>query len=109
MSGWYVWGAILGITFATLLTRSGLHLAGRRMQIPPRLEAALRFAPACALAAIIAPDLAFADGVFALPWSNPRLVGGLAAVIIFVFSRSMIATVSGGMVVFWLTRTWLGS
>jgi branched-subunit amino acid transport protein len=108
MSGWYLWFAILGLTFATLLTRSGLHLAGRRVQIPPRLEAALRFAPACALAAIIAPDLAYADGTLALSWNNPRLIGGMAAVAIFVLTRSMIATVGGGMAVFWLARAWFG-
>ncbi len=108
MSDAYLWFAILGITLATVLARAGLHLAGQRVQIPPGLEAALRFAPACALAAIVAPDLVYLDGVMGLSPDNPRLLGGVAAAIVFAASRSMIATVSGGMVVFWVARAWLG-
>jgi branched-subunit amino acid transport protein len=75
MSDAYLWFAILGITLATVLARAGLHLAGQRVQIPPGLEAALRFAPACALAAIVAPDLVYLDGVMGLSPDNPRLLG----------------------------------
>lgn len=108
MSGTYVWIAILGITLATVLTRAGVHLAGRRLQVPPNIEALLRFAPACALAAIIAPDLVYFDGALHLSATNPRLLGGLAAMIFFAATRSMIATVCGGMAVFWLVRAGFG-
>lgn len=108
MSSYYVLGAICGITLATFLTRSGLHLLGDRLLIPPRVEAALRYAPACALAAILTPDLVFANGSLDLTLGNPRWIAGLVAGVIFAASRSMIATISSGMAAFWLIRAWWG-
>jgi len=102
----YVRWAILGITLATFITRSGPHLLGARLRIPPAFDAALRFAPACALAAIIAPDLVFTGDTLNLTLENPRWVAGVAAAVIFATSRSMIATIVGGMAFFWLLKAW---
>jgi len=104
----YVWWAILGITFATFLSRSSLHLVGNRLQVPPTLESALRYAPACALAAILVPDLVFVDGQLNLSLDNPRWLAGIVSSVIFAANRSMIASVSGGMAVFWLIRAVYG-
>lgn len=101
-----IWLSFVLITLATVATRSGLLLAGRRFVIPPRVESALRYAPACALAAIIAPDLLVSAGSVQLGLDNPRLVGGAAGAIIFLLSRSTIGTIFGGMAAFWLAR-WL--
>lgn len=103
----YILLATLAITLATFVTRSGPHLLGDRLKIPPTFDSALRFAPACALAAIITPDLVYADGALNLTFSNPRWLAGLAAAAIFAASRSMIATISGGMAVFWALRAWI--
>jgi len=100
----YVWWAILGITFATFLSRSSLHLLGNRLQVPPTLESALRYAPACALAAILVPDLVFAGGQLDLRLDNPRWLAGIVSAVIFAANRSIIASISGGMAVFWLIR-----
>jgi branched-subunit amino acid transport protein len=100
----YVWLTILGITLATFITRSGLLVLGARLQLPPSLEAALRYAPACALAAIIAPELIYLEGSVPGGWDNPKLLAGLAGIAIFAAIRSMIATIVGGMAVFWLIR-----
>ena len=42
---------------ATALTRSTLVLLGSRISLPPRIDSALRYAPACALSAILLPPL----------------------------------------------------
>jgi branched-subunit amino acid transport protein len=102
-----IWLSFVLITLATVATRSGLLLAGRRLVIPPRIEAALRYAPACALAAIIAPDLLVAGGTLQVGLDNPRLVGGIAGAVIFMLSRSTIGTIAGGMTAFWLARSFL--
>lgn len=104
----YVWLAIAGITLATFITRSGLLVLGARLRLPTTLEAALRFAPACALAAIVAPELIYVDGLAEWSWRNPKLLAGGAGIVIFAASRSMIATITGGMLVFWLIRWGLG-
>jgi branched-subunit amino acid transport protein len=102
MSDLQVWLAIGGISLATVLARSSLHLAGARLRLPPRVESALRYAPACALTAIIVPELLLAGGSLQLEWSNPRLIAGVASVVIFAVSRSTLGTIFGGMAVFWL-------
>ena len=102
----YVWWVILAITAATLVTRSGPHLLAAKLRVPPSFDAALRFAPACALAAIIAPDLVFLGDTVNLTLENPRWVVGVVAAVIFAASRSMIATIIGGMTVFWLLKAW---
>lgn len=104
MSELELWLCFVLITLATIATRSGLLLAGRRLVIPPRVESALRYAPACALAAIIAPDLLLADGQLQLGLGNARLLAGAAGIAIFLLSRSTIGTIFGGMAAFWLLK-----
>ena len=103
----YVLGAIAGLTFATFVTRSALLLFGSSLLLPPALEAALRYAPACALAAIIVPDLLLQNGVPTWTLDNHRLLSGVAGVTIFVAFRNTFATIIGGMAVFWILQ-WVG-
>ena len=103
----YVWLAILGVTAATFITRSSLFVLGARIQFPPMVEAALRFAPACALAAIVAADLVLLDGQLQITASNHKLIAGCIGIVIFSYTRSIIGTIAGGMVAFWLLHFWL--
>ena len=98
----YVIAAIAGLCVATFIARSSVLMLGNALRLPPALEAALRFAPACALAAIIVPSLVYADGTLDWSWQNHRWVAGLAGVAIFAAFRSTIGTIVGGMCVFWL-------
>jgi branched-subunit amino acid transport protein len=107
MSDLQVWLAIAGISLATVLARSTLHLAGTRLRLPPGVESALRYAPACALTAIIVPELLLVGGSLQPALSNPKLIAGLASVVIFAASRSTLGTIFGGMAVFWIARALL--
>lgn len=105
----YLWTAILLVTLSALLTRSGLLLWGTGLKFRPVIQSALRYAPACALAAILVPDLVFVDQHLVLTHENPRLVAGLASCLIFAFFRSMIGSLIGGMAVYWVVGyTFLG-
>src|SRR5687767_6223971 len=68
------WLAIVVLTVATILTRSSLFLLGHAVKLPSKVQHALRYAPAAAMAAIVAPDLVLTDGVLQLTWMNPKLV-----------------------------------
>ena len=57
MADWEIWVVIGVLCVATAATRSSFWLIGHRVSIPPRVQEMLRYAPACALAAIIGPDL----------------------------------------------------
>jgi branched-subunit amino acid transport protein len=103
-----VWLVIAGISASTLITRAALLVTNADVRIPPRVEAALRYAPGCALAGIILPDLLVSDGQIALSPGNLRLVAAAVAVVIFLVTRSVLGTIAGGMGAFWLLRTFVG-
>ncbi|MFP5391640.1 MAG: AzlD domain-containing protein, partial [Gammaproteobacteria bacterium] len=52
-----IWITIIVLALATAATRSSFWLVGHHINIPKRVQDMLRYAPACALAAIVAPDL----------------------------------------------------
>jgi branched-subunit amino acid transport protein len=68
------------------------------------VDQALAYAPACALAAIVVPDLAIAGGEVRLDPGNFRLLGALAAAAVYVATRSFVATIAAGMAVFTALR-----
>jgi branched-subunit amino acid transport protein len=99
-----VWLVILGLTCVTVATRSAFLVLGRRYTLPDRLQHALRYAPVCALMALIGPELAFANGTLALSLANPKLVAGVAAAVVMIASRNMIVAMGVGMAAFTALR-----
>ena len=106
MSALDVWIVIGLLLLATLITRSSLFLLGHAVKIPPKLMHALRYAPAAALAAIVAPDLLLQGGVLSLNWTNPKLIAGLAAAVFFLGTRHLLGTIVVGMAAFSLMRVY---
>jgi branched-subunit amino acid transport protein len=104
MSDWEIWGTIIALTLATVTTRSSFWLIGDRIPIPRRIHEMLRYAPACALAAIIAPDLLLSGAQIELQLSNLKLVSGIVAIGFFLISRSMLQTIVFGMLFFTALR-----
>jgi branched-subunit amino acid transport protein len=101
----YVFTTALGILAITIATRGSFAFLPAKYRLPARLEEALRYAPACALTAIVAPSVfARADHSVNVDFMNPRLWGLLAAGIVFYFRRNMVYTMAVGMVVFTVVR-----
>lgn len=101
----YVYSAIALLTVCSVLTRAGFMLFGDYLPLPDHVRRALRYAPAAALTAIVVPDL--------LPWKpgvgplfDLKLVAGLVATGVFLYSRSAMAVITSGMLVLWGLR-WL--
>jgi len=102
-----IWLTIGLLALATVLTRSSFFmLASTRM--PARLQQALRYAPAAALAAIVLPDLVLNGGAVtsaaAIDWTNPRLLAGAGATLFFLATRHLLGTIVVGMVLFTAIR-----
>ncbi|MGK5002465.1 AzlD domain-containing protein [Janthinobacterium sp. LB2P70] len=95
-----VWIAIAVLVVATAATRSTFWLIGHHITIPRRVGEMLRYAPACALAAIIAPDLLMEGQQVHFELSNLKLLSGIAATLFFVIRRNMLQTIVFGMLVF---------
>ncbi len=105
MSDWEIWAVIAVLAVATAATRSSFWLIGHHITIPKRVQEVLRYAPACALAAIIAPDLLLGPGgQLNLALSNPKLLAGAAAVVFYLVRRNMLQTIVFGMLVFTVLR-----
>jgi len=100
MSELDIWLIIGVLVIATAATRSSFWLVGHHINIPKRVQEMLRYAPACALAAIIAPDVLMNDGHLQLALSNPKLIAAAASVIFYLIRRNMLQTIVVGMVVF---------
>ena len=98
MADWEIWIIIGVLALATAATRSSFWLIGQHITIPPRVQEMLRYAPACALAAIVAPDLILAaNGQPVLDLSNLKLVSGIVATIYYLLRRNMLQTIVFGM------------
>jgi len=95
------------LTLSTLVTRSFFFLLGNAVKMPPWVQHALRYAPAAALAAILAPDLLLNGGAVALPWTNPKLIAGILATLFFLRTRHLLGTIIVGMVCFSVLRLML--
>ncbi len=104
MSDMEVWIVIILLTVATFIARSSFWLVGQHINLPKRVQEALRYAPACALAAIILPDIILTNAEVDLSISNPRLVAGIAASAFFLVKRNMLMTIFFGMAVYTYIR-----
>lgn len=100
---------VCGLVLATFLTRVGMLLVGERFKPSPRVESALRFAPICALSALIAPEILLQGGTVDISLANPRFVAALAATAFFLWKRSMVGCIVVGMLVLTAVRFgWMG-
>lgn len=107
MSGLTLALAIGGLTLVTVVTRSLFLVLGERVPLPPRVRHGLRYAPACALAALILPQLLLSGQRLDIGWLNPRLDAGILTVLVMLWSRNMLAAMSAGMAAFLLLRALL--
>lgn len=108
MSDLEIWITIGVLAVATAATRSSFWLVGHHITIPKRVQEMLRFAPACALAAIVAPDLLLGSkGELDLAISNLKLVAGVASIGYYLLRRNMLETIVFGMLFFTGLRLWL--
>lgn len=99
-----VWLVIILLAVATFVARSSFWLIGHHIKLPKRVQEALRYAPACALAALIIPDLLLSNGEVALSFDNPKLLAGIAATTFFLVKRNMLLTILFGMAVYTYIR-----
>ena len=98
MSDWEIWLTIVALAIATAATRASFWLIGHRLTIPKRVNEMLSYAPACALAAIVAPDLLLGQGgQLHIGLDNLKLLSGAVSIAYYVVRRNMLETIVFGM------------
>jgi len=104
MSTVEIWICIALMTIVTIATRTVMLAFGDRIPLPERVQHALRFAPACALTALIAPELLTDQGAWAISLANAKLVAGAIAIAVMLATRSLMATMGIGMAAYLALR-----
>jgi len=104
MSAIEIWVTTIGLALVTFITRNFFIVLGDAVRLPERVQHALRYAPACALTALIAPDVLAQNGAWAIGLANPKLVGALIAILTMLATRNTLATMALGMSAFFLVR-----
>lgn len=98
---------IAGMFLVTFTIRYGLLPLSGRIRFSPGIRRALGYVPPAVLTAIIVPMAFMPDGqTLQVSMTNPYLVGSLLTVLIGWFSKNLMVTIVGGMVVFGMCQ-WL--
>lgn len=103
MSTATLWFIVLAAGLGTFALRLSFIQIADRLALPRPFVRALRFVPAAVLSAIILPAvLRLPDGTMSYALDNPRLLAALGATFIAWVTRNALATILGGMALFWL-------
>lgn len=100
----YLLVAVAGLTAVTLLSRASFIVLPPTVRLPGVAERALRFAPACALAAIVAPNVLTDGGRIDIAVDNYEMWAVAAGTLLFLKWRNMLAMMGVGMAVFTALR-----
>ncbi|MBL8384282.1 MAG: AzlD domain-containing protein [Burkholderiales bacterium] len=95
--GWTLWVVIAGMALVTYFNRAGPLIFSGRFVLPPSWQAALKYAPASALAAIAIPELFAPAGSIDLSLGNPRLYAGFIGLAVAALLRSTLGGIAAGM------------
>ncbi len=99
------WIMILGIGFLTFALRGSFVLLSEKRKIPDIFERALNLVPPAVLAALIMPALLCRSGGIDFGPGNDRLVAAGLAGLIAYKTRSVLFTLTGGMLALWALQT----
>ena len=102
-----IWWVMLACGLLTFAARFVMFSDIAPKKLPGWSEDVLSFVPVAVLTAIIVPSVMIGmDGALQLA-GNPRLPAALFAIIVAWFSRSVLATIAGGLVAMWCLN-WIG-
>ena len=95
------WALILYCGLVTYLTRFTMIALIKKEMFNDRIREILSFVPSAIFPAIIFPAIFINDtGSFQIE-DNPKIVAAIIAVIIGIYSRSIIATIFSGLASYW--------
>ncbi len=99
-----IWLTIIGVGLVTFVYRAAFLFFLTALNFPQWARQILRFVPAAALTALIVPELLMRSGTLAFTWQNERLLAGLIAIAIALWTRSVGLTLAVGMVTLYLLQ-----
>lgn len=102
------WGLMLGMAAITFLMRYSLF-AWPNLRFPPLVRQGLHYVPTAVQTAIVVPGMLLPDGThWQLSLDNAYLLAGIVSIGIAAISRNLLATIGGGLAVFFALRWAMG-
>ncbi len=102
------WWLILGMAAITFLMRYSLF-AWPNLRFPPVVRQGLHYVPTAVLTAIVVPGMLLPYGAhWQLSLDNAYLLAGIVSIGIAAISRNLLATIGGGLLVFFFLRWAMG-
>jgi branched-subunit amino acid transport protein len=95
---------IIGMMLVTFAARYPLMVLVGKIDLPEQVIRALRYVPVAVLTAIIVPAALMPQGSIDLSLNNAYLYAALATMGIASRTKNLLATITGGMLIFLLWR-----
>lgn len=94
------WFLIIGMALLTFAIRYSLF-AWPGLRFTPWMQRALVYVPTAVLTAIVVPGMLIPDGrQLSFAWDNAYMVAGVFAIVLAAWSRHLLLTIGGSMVLF---------
>jgi branched-subunit amino acid transport protein len=91
---------IAGLALVTVITRCFFLYSSKSWQLPNWVSRGLHYAPIAALSAVIVPEILITQGRLLASWHDAKLIAALAGASIYFWRKSVLLTMSLGMVVY---------
>jgi branched-subunit amino acid transport protein len=98
----YFWNTVGFLALGTVLIRFSIISVSGKVTISNRLKMTFSFIPAAVLPAIIAPMVFFHEGSVGWTFGKERLLVLVLATVVCYKTKSMLATVSFGLILLYL-------
>tara|TARA_B100000927_G_C16114619_1_gene328662 strand:- start:168 stop:479 length:312 start_codon:yes stop_codon:yes gene_type:complete len=96
------WLAVISAGFVTYFTRFSMITFVNSKMLSAETKKVLSYVPSSVFPAIIFPAIFFDDTGLFVSIYDPKIIGGLAAIIVGFFSKNIISTISVGLIIYWL-------
>jgi branched-subunit amino acid transport protein len=91
---------IAGLALVTVITRGFFLYSSKPWQLPNWVNRGLHYAPIAALSAVIVPEILVTQGQLLSSWHDAKLIAGLVGAVVYFWRKSVLLTMSLGMVVY---------
>jgi len=99
---------MITLSLVTVFTRSFFLTIGAKLKLSPRIRNLIQYAPTGALIAIVVPELFFEKDLITKTYQfslhPPQMMACIATIVTFYFKKSMLLSMSIGMLTFTLIR-----
>ena len=96
------WISITIAGIITYFTRMTMVAIINRNMLSDNIKKVLNYVPSAVFPAIIFPGVFFNDYGTFVELNDPKIFGALTAIVVGIFSKNIISTISAGLISYWM-------